>query len=134
MSTENSGENRGGARNLTSRKFQPGTSCNPGGRPKKLPITDYLLTQLEMPVPAAMKERLPSMFAELHGEGATFGQLLAFNAIAEAARGNLKALSTILERVEGKVSQTMNVAGEQGGPVVFTICRIGCKSCREESD
>ena len=131
MSTENSGENRGGASNLVPHRFQPGTSGNPGGRPKKLPITDYLLTQLGMPIPAGTKEKLPAMFAELYGEGATFGQLLAFNAIQEAAMGNVKALGTILDRVEGKVSRTTKLEGEVGGPIVFTLSRVGCKICRE---
>lgn len=111
--TENSGFNRGVVANLTAHQFKPGQSGNPGGRPKKLPITDYLTEQLAMQIPVEMKERVPQAFRRLYGEEATFGELLAFQVIAKAAEGDMKAMNAVLERVEGRVSQSVAVSGSE---------------------
>jgi Family of unknown function (DUF5681) len=124
VSTENSGKNRGNVENLVPHQFKPGESGNPGGRPKKLPITDYILYQLEKPVPASMKAKLPPTFTEVYGDNATFGEMLAFRLVADAANGNMKAIATVLDRAEGKVTQKMALSGEASEPVTFRVIRV----------
>ena len=115
MSTENSGKNSGGANNLIPHRFQPGTSGNPGGRPKKQPITDYLRSQLESDVPSGMLGSMHPEFRSnllaLYGNNPTFGQMLALRLISQAAEGEIAALSLLLDRVEGKVNQKTSVEG-----------------------
>jgi hypothetical protein len=59
---ENTQENK---RQLTpameNAKWKPGQSGNPGGRPKKKPVTDYLIDQLDQPIPESMKSQLPEV-------------------------------------------------------------------------
>jgi hypothetical protein len=124
MSTENSGKNRGNVNSLAPHQFKPGQSGNPGGRPKKLPITDYVIWQLEKPIPAAMKEKLPPLFTEVCGEDATFGQMLAFKLVAEAAKGDMKAMNAILDRAEGKVRQNVGLSGPDEDALTFRVIRV----------
>ena len=104
--------------NLIHHRFKPGQSGNPGGRPKKDAISSYLRNQLELHIPESMKSEMPRAFSDLYGESATFGEMLAFKLIDRAAKGNLVALSLVLDRVEGKVTQKMAVDAE---PVVFRL-------------
>lgn len=115
MPTENSGGNSGGANNLIAHRFKPGTSGNPGGRPKKQPVTDYLRSQLEREVPVKMLGRMQLDFrsdlSAVYGDHPTFGQMLAFQLISQAGKGEIAALSALLDRVEGKVTQKTSVEG-----------------------
>jgi hypothetical protein len=110
--TENSERNSENAKNLAPHQFRPGQSGNPGGRPKKLPITDYIIEQLEKPIPAATRAKLPPIFTEVYGDKATFGEMLAFKVIAQAAKGNMTAMNTVMDRVEGKVRQNVALTGD----------------------
>jgi hypothetical protein len=123
VSTENSGNNSGNA-NVLAHRFKPGQSGNPGGRPKRQPITDYLIDQLDQPIPEAMKEKLPAIFVEVYGTEATFGQILAFKLVTQGLKGDMQAAKEILDRVEGKVKQSVAMAGEDGGPVEFKLTRV----------
>ena len=107
---------------LAAHAFKPGQSGNPGGRPKKLPITDYLKEQLAAPIPESMRAKLPPVFVEVYGPDASFGQMLAFKLIQQAARGDMQAASMILERTEGRVTQ--KIAGEGNGPIEFILTRV----------
>jgi hypothetical protein len=121
--TENSGKSSDRADNL--KPWKPGQSGNPGGRPKKLPVTAYIVDQLEKPIPAAMRAKLPPMFRELYGDEATFGQMLAFTVISQAASGDMRAMTTVLDRAEGKVKQSLGVSGEDGNELEFRVVHIG---------
>jgi hypothetical protein len=125
-STENSGDNSGNA-NIAAHKFKPGQSGNPGGRPKKQPITDYLIDQLDRPIPELMREKVPQIFVEVYGSNATFGQLLAFKLITQAVKGDMQAAKEVLDRVEGKVKQSVAMSGDGGGPIQFVVTRAGSK-------
>jgi hypothetical protein len=111
--------------NLTP--WRPGQSGNPGGRPKKSPVTDHVREQLDKPIPEAMRGKLPPIFTEIYGPDATFGQMIAFKLIASSAKGDIFAMKELLDRVEGKVSQSHKLAGEDGGPIQFTVTRAGSK-------
>ena len=126
MFPENSGENSGGAKNLIPHRFQPGQSGNPGGRPRKQPITDYLRSQLETAIPSEMLSRMKSEYREdfsaVYGDRPTFGQMIAFQLISQAARGDAAVLSLLLDRVEGKANQK-NVR-EENNEVVFRVVHV----------
>jgi hypothetical protein len=120
----NTTENSGKISNLVPHQFKPGQSGNPGGRPKRQPITDYVIDQLDKPIPESMKAKLPEIFIEVYGKDATFGQMLAFQLIAQAVKGDMQAVKEVLDRVEGKVKQSVAMAGESSGPVEFTLRRV----------
>lgn len=121
--TQNSGVT---AANKNLRPFAPGQSGNPGGRPKKQPITDYLREQLEADVPSALLERLKPadrvVAMEVLGSSPTFGQFVAFRTIQQAIHGDMFALRELLDRVEGKVTQ--KIAGGNGGAIELKVTRI----------
>jgi hypothetical protein len=122
LATENSSNNREGAKSLSPHRFQPGQSGNPGGRPKKQPVTDHLRSQLEQRISEAMKAKLPAFFVEMYGAEATFGQLLAFKMVMKAAKGDVRALREVLDRVEGKVAY--KEAGREGqSPIEIRVLR-----------
>jgi len=109
-STQNSGQNSGHA-NVVPHQYKPGQSGNPGGSPKKQPVTDYLIDQLDQPLPDSMKEKLSPIFVEVYGTEATFGQLLAFKLVAQGLKGDMQAAKEILDRVEGKVAKKVDHSG-----------------------
>ena len=64
------------------RPWKPGQSGNPSGRPKSKPITDALLAAVD---PKAFAEKLVSL----------------------AMRGDIRAISEVLDRIEGKAQQSI---------------------------
>lgn len=105
--------------NLTP--WKPGQSGNPSGRPKKQPLSELVLMQLDKPIPASMKEKLPPIFTEVYGPEPTFGDMLAFQLIATAAKGDMSAMNTVFDRVEGKTVQGIKMSGEVITKVVVNI-------------
>lgn len=103
-------ENNGHA-NIVPYQFKPGQSGNPGGRPRKQPITEYLIDQLDQPIPETMKTQLSPIFVEVYGTEATFGQVLAFKLVTQGLRGDMQAAREILDRVEGKVTKKVEHGG-----------------------
>jgi hypothetical protein len=89
--------------------FKPGHSGNPGGRPKKLPITDALRRILSGHVPA----RTPK---KANGE-----DLVALALIKKAVGGDLRAIAEIADRTEGKPTERHEFSGPDGGPVPFEL-------------
>src|ERR1700723_707403 len=85
---QNSGKNRGRVENL--KPFKPGQSGNPGGRPKKRPITELYERILSDPKNIAAIEKA---------------------VLATLRKGNMTMvllLREITERVEGKVTQPID--------------------------
>lgn len=75
-------------------QFKPGQSGNPGGRPKKKPITDLYAEILNDPqVVAKIRDSVVKV-------------------IVGGRMGGVLQLKEMAERVEGKVSQTLEVNGE----------------------
>ena len=72
---------------------------------RHLPITDYLVELLDRPIPAEMRQMLPSGFTDLHGHDASLAELLGFRLLSMATEGSLGAITTVLDRVEGKAPQ-----------------------------
>jgi hypothetical protein len=87
-SGENSGKRRGNPENLTP--WKPGQSGNPGGRPKRKPLTDKLLEVLEDPKQLEVLVRVW---------------------LKQAQKGSIMHLREILDRVEGRVALPVDVSG-----------------------
>jgi hypothetical protein len=85
-------------------RFKPGQSGNPSGRPKSTPITDALRKALSNP------QELSRIIAAI---------------LQKAKKGDVKAFQAVAERLEGKPAQALTLAGENGGPIVFRLERIG---------
>jgi hypothetical protein len=89
-SSANSGKRRGRAEELAPFRWKPGQSGNPGGRPKRKPLTDKLLEVLEDP-------------KEL--------EALVRVWLKSAQKGSVMHLREILDRVEGRVALPVDVSG-----------------------
>ncbi len=98
-------------------RFKPGQSGNPGGRPKKRPISDRYaeLAELELPEEERIKYGLP--------EGATYGDALAIVRFNAALEGKPDAAREIREAIEGKTGQR----GEEtpGEEITVRIINVG---------
>src|SRR5205823_3686733 len=94
---------------------EPGQSGNPGGRPKKNPITECYRAHLEEPLPHALRISLKLPKGTTWTDALTMAQLLL------AIKGNTQAAKEITDRVEGKVAQQVEVANsEDPSPSVLT--------------
>lgn len=93
---------------MEERKWRPGQSGNPGGRPRKKPITDAYLQLLESIDPKDNKLKR------------TIAQRIA-QAMADQVikKGSVAAAVELADRVEGKVAQKQEHTGADGGPMVF---------------
>jgi hypothetical protein len=83
---------------MEAAQWKPGQSGNPGGRPKKKPVTDALRVALDTIVPGDK-------------EGRTYAEVIAFALVHEALAGKNKvsAASEIADRVEGKPGSRMEI-------------------------
>lgn len=68
--------------------------------------------QLDKPIPVSMRDKLPPIFVEVYGQEPTFGDMLAFQLIATAAKGDISAMNMVFDRVEGKTVQGVQHMGE----------------------
>ena len=82
------------------RPWPKGVSGNPGGRPRKQPITEELERLLTQEVP--------------NREGQTWATVIAEALLQQASRGDVRAVSELANRVEGKPIQALNVNSEIG--------------------
>ncbi len=84
-------------------RFKPGQSGNPGGRPRKRPISDRYaeLAELELPEKERIKYGL--------SEGATYGDAIVLAMFNSALEGNPYAAREIREALEGKTGQRQEI-------------------------
>ena len=90
--------------------WKPGESGNPGGRPKKKPLTEAYEALMKQPIPG-------------DSQGRTFAEAIAFSMATEAIKGKSKvsAASEIADRVEGRVLQQTEISGPDGGAIQAAI-------------
>jgi hypothetical protein len=86
-------------RNPNLKPWPKGVSGNPGGRPKKKAITEELERLLEEEAP--------------NSDGKTWAATVAEALLRQAAKGDVRAITELANRIEGKPAQP--VAAEVGG-------------------
>jgi len=107
---QNSGESKShpGSENL--RPWQPGQSGNPGGRPKRKPLTDAYAALLDKPIPPDMARQLRI------SEASTYAEVVAMALLKEAVKGKVNAAAELADRVEGRVMERVQV-DHRGDPL-----------------
>jgi hypothetical protein len=108
MSEQHGEQQRGPADHLRRQRWKPGQSGNPGGRPKGESITARLRAVLE-------KEH----------NGRVLMDLLAERLAKEALAGKFPFLKEVLDRLDGRVAERVNVGGEEGRALVINVVRRG---------
>lgn len=90
-----------------STRWKPGQSGNPGGRPKKLHITDAIRAELEREGP----------------DGVPNDAAIARVLVQLARSGNMDAIREIADRTEGKARQRIESAGDgyAGKPIELVL-------------
>lgn len=96
------------------RPFQPGQSGNPGGRPKKSPVSDALRKMLEL-------DQLPGRALPSWNVAEKAAYQLLKQALRTGKDFRLAPLVEVLDRVEGKARQRNEVSGPDGGPMAFEL-------------
>jgi hypothetical protein len=83
--------------------FKKGQSGNPGGRPKRGPLTDALALIADKKTPEELLSKIPPSVAKVLGKKPTLAQVLMFRLMYMAIAGDVGATRLIFERLEGKV-------------------------------
>ena len=81
-------------------RFKPGNCANPGGRPKSRLISAELRNKI----------------AEIDpndSQGRTNAEVVAEKIVEMAKNGDIKAIAEVIDRIEGKATQSMNVLSVQ---------------------
>lgn len=97
------------------KKWEPGQSGNPSGRPHKRPITDRYREILETLLPDEIRKALSLP------TGATHGDAIALAQARQAIKGKTEAAREIREAIEGKTPQRDEGAETCGGVRVVII-------------
>jgi uncharacterized protein DUF5681 len=108
-------------------RFKPGQSGNPGGRPKKRPISDRYaeMAERELLEEDRIKHGLP--------EGATWGDALASVRFKAALEGKTDAAREIREAIEGKTGPRQEHIENQNVEVVVTYAEPIAPRVRDAS-
>lgn len=94
---------------MAEKMWKPGQSGNPGGRPKRKPLTDAYAALLDKPIPSDMARQLKL------DESTTYAQVIAMSLVREAVKGKVNAAAEVADRVEGKIAQP--ISGPDGGAI-----------------
>jgi len=99
------------AENIVAHKYKKGQSGNPKGKPKG---ATSIVTELRRFMDKKMVVNDP-----VTGQPTKMkiGRLLAMSLIKSASKGNVPAITEIMNRLDGKVSQPMELAGAGGMPL-----------------
>ena len=120
---ENTAENtegRGCPENLKPYRWQKGQpSPNPGGRPRKAPISDAYAHHVGMRLPDDIRLRFRLR------RGATWADAIAVTQIRSAVKGNSVAAKEIADRIEGRVRLPVEVETPEGSGFRIEVVHIG---------
>jgi hypothetical protein len=86
------------------RPFERGKSGNPGGRPRKRPISGRYAEVAETELPEALRKELGLP------RGAAYGNAIAMGQVRAAVKGRTDAAREIREAIEGKATQRIEIA------------------------
>ena len=92
--------------------WKPGQSGNPGGRPKRRPISDRYEVLADTVLPDDLRRKLSLK------EGATYGDALALRIFHAAIKGAPPAAREVREAIEGKADQRIQITGAGGKPLI----------------
>jgi hypothetical protein len=93
--------------NSIGKKFPPGTSGNPSGRPRLTKLTEALRQQLSEEMPGASES--------------TIAEEIAKTLIRLALSGDIAAIKECFDRAEGKAPLTLDVGNKDGEPMLITF-------------
>jgi hypothetical protein len=120
--------------------WKPGIAPNPGGRPKKRPITERYSLVAEAPVPERARKALNRQWGSLGIElqmGATWGDVMAMAAFLEGikTKNGTLARKDIREALEGKAPQRVEIVNpmEKKTELVVSFKRASVNNPRAEA-
>ena len=114
---------------ITGKGFMPGVSGNPSGRPAKQPITDRYAVTADLPAPDYLLAALKLSEAEKPAIK-TYGDALALSQFRAGIKGKTDAAREIADRLEGRARQSVEVSGNDGGPIVIDDLAAGRERVR----
>jgi hypothetical protein len=82
--------------NKLGRKFEPGQSGNPAGRPKSITLSEAYRYHLAQPVPK-------------DPQGRTYAEVIAELMCQRATQGDVAAAKELADRVDGRARQALDV-------------------------
>lgn len=110
-------------------RFKPGQSGNPSGRK---PGTKSFKTLIREALEVVRKGEIDPLRAdEGVAKDMTVGELMVANWIVKALEGDWKAADRILEHLEGKPVQAVNLGGQNGENPVQTTAAVDKSVMRE---
>jgi hypothetical protein len=113
---------------MEANKWQKGQpSPNPGGRPKKAPISEAYAHHVGMRLPDDIRLRFRLR------RGATWADAIAVTQIRSAVKGNSVAAKEIADRIEGRVRLPVAVETPEGEGFRIEVVHIG-GDCKEPTD
>ena len=104
-------------------RFKPGVCANPKGRPKGI-VSSIVGGEAAKKLKDAIESLVTEPFEDAKasfGANPTGAQKLALAWMESALAGDGKAISSLAERVMGKVPQPVVGGGEDDAPVKFTL-------------
>ena len=101
-SVQNSGKTVSNSQNL--KPWVKGVSGNPGGRPKTKPLTEELQRLLEQEAP--------------NSKGRTWATAIALALVKRASKGDVRAISELGNRVEGRPAQAVELNADLSSSIV----------------
>ena len=101
------------AENLIGKGFKPGQSGNPAGRPKGIPNA---ATRYKRFLELTEKVKNPVTGIE---EKMTVAEVMDLMVIAKARKGDLAAYKEILDRLEGKATETVKMNTQTNMQVIM---------------
>lgn len=111
------------ARNTSGLKpFKPGQSGNPGGRPKKRPITDEYFALTNKAIPEKLRKKLQKKWGIELEKGITFAQMNALRRSLDALeQGGHTSSKEIREAIEGKAPERLEISGPERKEITIRI-------------
>lgn len=102
--------------------WKPGQSGNPGGRPKKRPITDEYFALADKPIPEKLRKKLQPKFDVELWDGITFAQVNALRRFLDSFTvGGQTSSKEIRESIEGKAPERLEITGPERKEITIRI-------------
>ena len=98
--------------------WKPGVSGNPGGKPKKRPITDEYFALADIEIPKEICKKLRIKFVP----GRTFSQANALARFMDCLkRDGHRSSKEVREAMEGKAPQRVEISGPEKAEITIRV-------------